>query len=215
MRPLGSTILYMAIPNRHGSDKGRKDKRLFSGEKESQPLVALLNAKDGAFGRRTAASRRRVGELFETVFAMLSMTKETPSHLLSLRDDRKYESLIRSLNRKLKRYRESRFPFFGSAHSLAHGKESWWFDYERRTPGVPEIERAAIDAFVDLGEEGLIGRIRRCQHCQRWIFARFPHQSCCSAYCRERVFRSSEQWKAKRREKAKEYYWLHKNKNVK
>lgn len=200
----------MAIQTRRRSDAKRKIKRQFAGEKTSQPLVELLNAKNSAFGRRTAASRRRMEELFEAVSAMLSLTKEAPSQLLSRSADREYESHIRSLNRQLKRYRETRCPFF----VLSNNKD-WWFDYVIRTPGVPAGEGKAVSAFIQLGEAGLLGRVRRCNHCQKWIFARFPHQSCCSAYCRERFFRSSEHWKAKRRKKAREYYWLHKNKNIK
>ena len=204
------TILSIAMSHRRRSDKIGKDKRQFAGEKVSQPLVELLNAGDRALGRRTATSRRRMEKLFGTVSAMLSLTKETTSHLLTPRADNQYESLIRSLNRQLRRYRETRLPFF----VLSDDKE-WWFDYVVQIPGVPVEEQRAVAAFIQLGESGLLERVRRCSHCQKWIFARFPHQSCCSAYCRERLFRSSEQWKAKRRKKAKEYYWLHRNKNVK
>jgi hypothetical protein len=195
----------MAIVNRRGSDKVRRKTRQFVGEEASQPLIKSLNAGDQA-----AASRRRMEKLLETVSAMFSLTKETPSHLLSAGADKEYESLIRSLNRQLRRYRETRLPLF-----VLSDRQDWWFDYAVRIPGVPVEEQRAVSAFIQLGESGLLERVRRCNHCEKWIFARFPHQSCCSAYCRERLFRSSEQWKAKRRKKAKEYYWLHKNKNVK
>jgi hypothetical protein len=204
------TILSMAMHNRRGSDKSPKNKRQFSGEETSQPLLELLNASDGVSGDGTTASRRRMEGLFEIVAAMLFLTKEKSSHSLSRRSDRKYESLIRSLNRKLKRYQETRYPLF----VLSNNKDRW-FDYVIRTPDMPASEHRAVSAFVEIGELGLLERVRRCNHCKKWLFARFPHQSCCSAYCRERFFRSSERWKANRRKKAKEYYWLHKNKNVK
>lgn len=195
----------MAIVSRRGSDKVRRKTRQFAGEEASQPLIKLLNA-----GGQAAASRRRMEKLLETVSAMLSLTKETPSHLLSAHADRKYESLIRSLNRQLRRYRETRLPLF-----VLSDHQNWCFDYVIRIPGVPVEEQRAVSAFIQSGESGLLERVRRCNHCKKWIFARFPHQVCCSAYCRERLFRSSEHWKAKRRKKAKEYYWLHRNKNVK
>ena len=60
-----------------------------------------------------------------------------------------------------------------------------------------------------------IERIVECPQCGKWMFKRFSHQRFCSTRCREREFKSSPEWKAKRRDKAREYYWLHKTKNVK
>jgi hypothetical protein len=59
-----------------------------------------------------------------------------------------------------------------------------------------------------------IGRIRECV-CGKWLYSKFSHQKFCSAKCREKAFRSSPEWMEYRRNKAREYYWLHKNKNVK
>jgi len=68
-----------------------------------------------------------------------------------------------------------------------------------------------ISAIADLG---LIDRLKKCT-CGKWLFAKFEHQRFCSVKCREKAFRSDPTEKAKRREWARRYYWLQKNKNVK
>jgi hypothetical protein len=73
----------------------------------------------------------------------------------------------------------------------------------------------AIFYVAELYGMGLIDRLRRCINCQKWLCARFSHQRFCSGYCREAHFHASLEWKEKRRRKAREYYRLHRTKNVK
>jgi hypothetical protein len=72
----------------------------------------------------------------------------------------------------------------------------------------------AIFDLAQLAGLGLADRIQKCR-CDAWFFARFKHQRFCSARCREAEFRSSEEWKEYRRNKAREYYRLHRTKNIK
>jgi hypothetical protein len=84
---------------------------------------------------------------------------------------------------------------------------------------VNDRRRTEVDAIwgiVGLAEKGLAGRIRECSHCAKWFFARFEHQRHCpGGDCRVAEIARSEKWRAYRREKSKEYYWLRKTKNVK
>jgi hypothetical protein len=59
-----------------------------------------------------------------------------------------------------------------------------------------------------------IERIEECD-CGKWFFRRFKHQRFCSARCRDKANKSSPKWREYRRNKAREYYWLHKKENVK
>lgn len=59
-----------------------------------------------------------------------------------------------------------------------------------------------------------IARIRECV-CGKWLYSKFSHQRFCSSKCREKAFKSSPEWQEYRRNKARDYYWLHKTKNVK
>jgi hypothetical protein len=74
-------------------------------------------------------------------------------------------------------------------------------------------ENEAIYEITWLMPKAIAG-LRQCS-CGKWFFKKFSHQRFCSVKCREREFRSTDEWKAYRREKAREYYWLQKNKNVK
>ena len=58
-----------------------------------------------------------------------------------------------------------------------------------------------------------IERIEECD-CGKWFFMKFKHQRFCSARCRDRANKSSPKWREYRRNKAREYYWLHKTRNV-
>jgi hypothetical protein len=58
-----------------------------------------------------------------------------------------------------------------------------------------------------------IERITECT-CGKWFFRRFAHQRFCRAKCRDKAHKSSPKWQEYRRQKARDYYWLHKTKNV-
>jgi hypothetical protein len=56
----------------------------------------------------------------------------------------------------------------------------------------------AIRCLVQLGEQGLLNRMRECPKCGKWLYATFRHQKFCSTKCQQASYRSSEQWKAHR-----------------
>ena len=77
-------------------------------------------------------------------------------------------------------------------------------------------EIAAIWLLGQLVQMGLVSRLRRCESCDRLIFARFAHQTTCpGGKCRRDKYERSPQGKAYHRRKSREYYWLRKEKNVK
>jgi hypothetical protein len=94
------------------------------------------------------------------------------------------------------------------------------------TTGTPEIthgvaskqirpsEVGALNAVLSLARQGLLDRMRQCQQCNRWFFARFQHQLSHDSKCRIKHSRSTEQAKEKHRQRMRDYYKLHKTKNV-
>lgn len=66
----------------------------------------------------------------------------------------------------------------------------------------------AVLAVMRLSDRGLLLRIRRCAaaDCRRWYYAKFPHMRFHSESCKQRHKRSSEAFKAHRREYMKKYY---------
>lgn len=67
-------------------------------------------------------------------------------------------------------------------------------------------EGPAIWHVLQLLHQGLLHRLRRCAWCKHWLFAHFNSQLFCSAKCRKTHRERSEEYKAYRRKKAKQYY---------
>ena len=77
-----------------------------------------------------------------------------------------------------------------------------------------DSEYDITSAVLGLVEHKLIANIRRC-NCGRYFFARSSLTRFCSSACRIRFWENSEERKQRKREKAREYYLLHKRGVVK
>lgn len=73
-----------------------------------------------------------------------------------------------------------------------------------------------VQAVYELtsGNARTIERVAECS-CGKWFFVKFEHHKFCSSKCRDKANKSTPESREYRRNKAREYYWLHKNKNVK
>jgi hypothetical protein len=121
---------------------------------------------------------------------------------------KKTKSPMWALKRRLRRY--TFYPQFFPVGKLLS------FAWMPTRPDSSESygEVSAIADLAKLAERDLLGHLKECS-CGKWIWVRFSHQRFCSSKCRERNFRSSEKWKEQRRQKAREYYRLHKSGKVK
>jgi len=201
--------------------------RTYSGEKEGRDVVRWLN-----LGLFEDEEIRRVRELISRVTGARFRVREAQSRVIEIlrlyeQDRIEWEEMIRvginsptrtskknktshkALERRLRRY--TFYPKFFPA-----GKEVLSFAWIPTRDDPPERygEVSAIADLAKLAEKDLLGHLKECV-CGRWIWARFSHQRFCSSRCRERDFRSSEKWKEHRRQKAREYYRLHKSGKVK
>jgi|SRR5215467_1092913 len=96
--------------------------------------------------------------------------------------------------------------------------------HERGVPGfIPVVhpgsrmtaeECHTVGALIKLAEMGAINRVKKCQQCENWFYARFAHQGFCTDKCRIKNNATSEHWKEYKRNKAREYYHLHKTGKV-
>jgi hypothetical protein len=59
--------------------------------------------------------------------------------------------------------------------------------------------------LVRLSETNLLDRVRRCSKCRIWFFARFRHQRYCTTRCQQSAYKTSEEWKDRRRKYMREY----------
>jgi hypothetical protein len=79
---------------------------------------------------------------------------------------------------------------------------------------VTAEECHAVRAVMKLTELGALQKLRKCKECGNWLYARFEHQQFCAKRCQIKHNASSEQWKEYKRNKAREYYHLHKTGKV-
>lgn len=223
------TICYMPRPESHVSER----KRTFSGESECDSLLDWLNSGDSTRGKAQVVE---IIDSFHYLRTQERSQRESSSPRKSSRanTDGLWEG-VNKLHRHLSKY--AFHPFFiptGSAtevHWIPLGRKKYMHMNKKvplswlvgGTAGVAgfmlnrEFDYDATDAVFNLtrlAEQGLLDRLKRCR-CGLWVFARFSHQRFCSSKCREQEFRSSTGWKEHRRKKAREYYRLHKTRNIK
>ena len=74
-----------------------------------------------------------------------------------------------------------------------------------------------LRCILQLIDQNAVLKVRRCScpDCAEWYFARRSDQEFCSGLCRWKAFATAETFKAKRRAKAKETYYLNKSGKVK
>ena len=84
---------------------------------------------------------------------------------------------------------------------------AWWKgDNSRREERLRMTAPEAIELILKLTQVGDLTRLRRCGQCQKWLFARFRHQTFCSTQCQQRNYTQSDAWKAHRRAYMRRYY---------
>ena len=132
-------------------------------------------------------------------------TKEQSSNLKTL------VLLRRKLNTLLQAFRVWAQPYRTSS-----GRWTLSWKHSAKAGGVPVIaspegdswlvrEGDVVLALLRLSEEGFLDRVRKCQFCSKWLFARFSHQQYCSSQCQLKSYKSSESWKKHRREWTRDY----------
>src|SRR5262249_8703905 len=85
----------------------------------------------------------------------------------------------------------------------------WTTGYRYVGPESRRNDSVLVRHLLDAAATGLLDRVQKC-HCGVWFHRRTQGQKFHSAKCREKAFKSTEQWKAYRRKKAKERYWAEK-----
>jgi hypothetical protein len=172
--------------------------------------VDWLNGEGSTKGFSTKGSRARVLEVISGIRELEeridgdSGKRRGPFELAP-----EVQDAFAKLNRILKRY-SFRKAF---APDRGHGR-GWCLADPPLTHKFPLGERIAIYAVLELADENRLQTLKTCE-CGQWYFAKFSHQRFCSAECRVKFWENSEDRKGQKRQKAREYYWLHKKKNVK
>ena len=73
----------------------------------------------------------------------------------------------------------------------------------------------AMWPMLQLVRQGYLNRVRHCELCRKWFYARFRHQTFCGTICQQKHYRSSSEWKAHRSEWMRDYRQLKQSGKVK
>jgi hypothetical protein len=182
--------------------------RKYRGEAEAAGLLNWLNAKNPSDSRQHAKAKvERVMELLKSLHAMAETTGQRQSAAFSRGQ--------KELNMALFEYE-----FINRV------------DYDRRSSGLTwnlsssadlsrDYVRGEAEAIVqirDLDKMGVLAQVRQCA-CGEYFFVRFPNREpeerFHSTECQVKFGESSPARREQKRKKAREYYYLHRNKNVK
>lgn len=89
----------------------------------------------------------------------------------------------------------------------------WSLQWERverwpmlKLAGIQHIEMSAALIAVNLAQTGQLASLKQCKQCQRWLFARFSHQTFCSEQCKGMFHHTNPDEKKRRRDWARENY---------
>lgn len=163
-----------------------KSPRTYCGEDIARPLVVWLNKK----GRRSNSPEWKIIRLIERLQGLIVAHKRRDDPLFP----RFFHSEeLASVNEELRRY-----AFRPSLTLQGENKigsiRKWRFVYYE-----------FLYSALCLAEQGHLLRLRRCNQCQRWLFARFSTQSVCSKNCRQKKYRASPTVKRRRRDYMRDY----------
>lgn len=198
------------MPKHQSHGTGLQIEREYSGQEEAKPLLEWLNKPAKDLGRQRV---REILEIFTHLQKGWTVERTTDKvHAYYVGQD--HRKSIARLERLLRNYK-----YFPMLFPLGTFSQSHWFPVRRgikyaRGWEVDYDDSNAVLDLAQLADEDLLIRMKKCT-CGLWMFARFSHQRFCSVKCREKEFRSSPEWKAYRRKKAREYYQLHKSGKVK
>jgi hypothetical protein len=163
-------------------------------ENKLRLLLSELNMKK-------SGAHRRLSGLLSQFKLTQQMCKEDARGLTASIVNRKRDKALAELNRLVYQYTMRPVCTFSQNYGLIVA-------YRHTAPRRAQVTEAeAASLIVELAMAGLLERLRTCG-CGKWFCGRTSTQRFCSATCRIRHFKSSEEWKAHRRKYMREYYRL-------
>jgi len=192
-------------------------KREFSGEKDAEALISFLNHRpENVAQARVLEIGYLVSEVLKWAWKITDAEVKTPEAWAGSRIVKEMEKAQRKLNKRLSRYAAVQMVSAGRGGFFR--VDLWPVEKKpiaKHKGDVTLGEFGAVNTILRLANTKAFWRVSQCSVCGTYYFRRFSHQRFCGEVCRLKAFRSSEEWKEYRRNKAREYYWLHKNTNVK
>jgi hypothetical protein len=186
------------------------------------PSVTLLSDLIDFLNKSRIRSGKKIVTILEMMLEMEEMTRPIPQEQSMFAamergktDPIKYAVHCEIQKRKALLERElSRYRFTPRAEVVMGGGGKgpsmwvalWRGDRSRREKRLRMIAPEALELILKLTQIGDLTRLRRCGQCQKWLFARFRHQTFCSTACQQKNYTQSDTWKAHRRAYMRRYY---------
>jgi hypothetical protein len=202
----------MAMSDRR--DKKAEMGRTYQGEEEARFLLSQLNKGRMIHGDSLRQIIMALQELSDCqAVSKRALLDGDPAQITQIEK-------VEAVNKLLRRYEA--LPYLRLPSPAGAAVRLGWRTRRTVSGGTQsrrnvDLEFNAVLVAVQLAGEGLIGSLKRCAGpgCEQWFFARFSHQLFHSEDCKALFYKNDPQQKAKRRKKARDYYQLQKNTNVK
>jgi hypothetical protein len=184
--------------------------RDYYGRFDAEPLLAWLNRISS---RKDEAARIAVAKVI-LIMESIGSIQDKAAKLMPVGGWKSKPRAVRdeetALNARL-----SNYEFVYGLDSSKPSPMVWTLRSMEDPTGVAYIpgETLAVHHVVELAKQGLVGKVRKCD-CGKYFFARLPSQRFHGKECRVQFWEKSPERKARRREKAREYYNLHKSGKV-
>jgi hypothetical protein len=179
-------------------------------------LVRLLNETRTAQGKRIVFILEKMLELEEMtrsikpeepMIAALEWKRTDPK---KFRVHCEIEKRSAMLQRELSKYRFTPHAgvVMGGGGQGPSQWAAWWTGNEgaRRERHLRMVPSEAMELILKLTQIGYLTRLRRCKRCNKWLYAKFQHQTFCSRECQQKQFTERPEWKAHRRAYMRDRY---------
>jgi hypothetical protein len=173
--------------------------REFTGDFEAERLIVWLMCNEYPGKRITKRSDpkgikfNRVHRILKLVQDALALGGSHQSTEISKKGLR--VRILQEIDEHLRRYK--------FRLRIGDSLEPCWTEPKARR--VNPSEEQAVVYILKLSELGLIDRIRPCDWCTTWFFARFSHQKYCKTECQLRAYAKKPEWQEHRRRYMRKY----------
>lgn len=181
----------------------RKKRRVYAGEARAQLLLEWLNTKTESALRPGA--HFKVEDLVKSILQL----EQYAGHKRGKQPTEELHRAQTKVNVILADYLFAQTIDYATPGTLRWTLKS---SHDLALNFVPG-EAEAVACAVDLARQGVLGKVRKCD-CGKYFFARTREQRFHATSCREAFWENSEERKRQKRDKAKDYYKIHKSGKV-
>ena len=168
--------------------------RTYTGESEANALIEWLNQTPRGY-RQVEQLLTELAQLGEALDALAAADLQSRRRRANPEALRTFKQSTRRVQRILDGYR-----FRPNVMGGGGPQSICAFTWSGNRPGWEAVLR-----IMELGERGLLWRVRRCRQCGKWFYARLRHKHFCSVRCQQAHYKSSAEWREHRREYMQRY----------